>query len=598
MYKNLHYKIILIFVVFTITLMAVIGAILLYGSYHFYNHNFTDQMDAAFDADGTLVAELTDAFDESDWHVRQREVLKAYSSALGISRYRNYFVLDMSGNFLDGSDDALMETLPVTSNIISAMTRKNGTEKEFWTDYIDYAVYLTDGTHEGIVYVRDAQNEARSFSIRIFEITLQALFFGLAIAVVLSFFLAKAITAPIRNLTEGAQKISQGEFEEEIHVDSEDEIGILTEAFNHMKGVLKDTLDEISGERQKFETLFLYLNEAVLAFDANGKLIHINKTAKALFSAEQEASDEPFTFSRMIKALQIDYREVSDRYKENCNYMMRDVIYGEKALDITFAEFKYIEKEGEKAGIMCVIHDNTSRYELDKSRREFVADVSHELRTPLTSIKGAVETVLEYPTLDQSTRDSFLHMAVEECDRMTRIVSDLLVLSRLDNNRVSWKIESFSPSAFLDHICDVMQVEANNRSHTLTRAYPSEMPQVTGDREKLEQVVINIVSNAMKYTPDGGKIDVSAQAAANGIGVCIADTGAGIPDEDLPRIFERFYRVEKARSSDAGGTGLGLAIAKEILEAHGGEIRIESEVGKGTSVYLYLPYHTILEEGV
>lgn len=180
---------------------------------------------------------------------------------------------------------------------------------------------------------------------------------------------------------------------------------------------------------------------------------------------------------------------------------------------------------------------------------------------------------------------------------MTRIVSDLLVLSRLDNKRIAWKVETFSPAAFLDHLYDVMSVEAKNHSHEFTRKYPAVMPDITGDREKLQQVLINILSNAMKYTPDGGHIDLSAAPAAGGVAVRISDTGIGIPAEDVPRLFERFYRVEKARTSDAGGTGLGLAIAKEIIDAHGGEIRVESEPGRGTSVFVLLPYHSSLENG-
>ena len=599
MYKNLHYKIILIFVVFTITLMTVIGAMLVSGAYSFYNNDFLEDMTDAFSYSGTLVTELNAALEEEENPTeRQKEILRSYSSQLGISKYRNYYILDKNGMFLDGSDARLGAELEKTPNMISAMSGINGTEKQFWTDYIDYAFSLVNGDRACIVYVKDMQNEARSFTAMVFQIALQALFIGLAVAVLLSFFLSKAITSPIGRLTEGAQKIAHGEFENEIENRSDDEIGVLTSAFNHMKNVLKDTLDEITGERQKFETLFIYLNEAVLAFDNAGRLIHINKTACALFHTDGEgmfADGTYLTFPKMIKAFNVDYKEISDQYKKNQNYMVRDVMFDEKALDVNLAEFRYFEKNEEKKGIMCVIHDNTSRYELDKSRREVVADISHELRTPLTGIKGALETVIEYPTLDGEIRDNFLHMAVEECDRMTRIVSDLLVLSRLDNKRTAWKLETFSPNRFLDHIYDVMTAEAKNRSHTFTRNYPENMPEITGDREKLQQVLINVVSNAMKYTADGGKIDISAAPSEKGIAICVSDNGMGIPKEDLSRLFERFYRVEKARSSDAGGSGLGLAIAKEILDAHGGEIRVESAVGKGTNMYIHLPYETLLK---
>lgn len=599
MYKNLHYKIILIFVIFTITLMAVISSILISNSYHFYNNRFLDQMNKAFSPEGTLYGELCDSLSGERYAEKQKEILRSYSSELGISTYRNYYILDMNGNFLDGSDAWLGAELEKTANIISAMTGKNGTEKKFWTEYIDYAVYLegADGT-SGIVYVKDSQDEARSFALVVFEITIQALFISLAVAILLSFFLSKAITSPVQKLTRGVQKVARGEFESEIRAQSSDEIGTLTVAFNNMKNVLKKTLDDITGERQKFETLFMFLNDAVLAFDSNGKLIHINNTAKSLFRTDDDGvymGVAKLSFSKLVKALRIDYKEVSSKYQESRNYVVRDVIYGEKALDITFAEYRYIEKNEEASGIMCVIHDITNRYELDKSRREFVADVSHELRTPLTGIKGALETVIEYPELDSEIRDNFLNMAVEECDRMTRIVSDLLVLSRLDNQKTAWKIETFSPNTFLDHLYDVMSVEAKNRDHTFTRDYPDTMRELTGDREKLQQVMINILSNAMKYTADGGEIRLSASPAARGVEITVSDNGMGIPEDDMPRLFERFYRVEKARTSDAGGTGLGLAIAKEILDAHGGEIVVDSVYGKGTNVRVLIPYETILK---
>ena len=432
----------------------------------------------------------------------------------------------------------------------------------------------------------------------ILQITIQALLIGLAVALVLSFFLARAITSPIQSLTKGVQKIEDGEFENEIRIYSDDEIGILTNAFNHMKDVLKNTLDEITGERQKFETLFMYLNDAVLAFDNGGHMIHVNKTACSLFSLDADGkmkSGESLGFSKMLSDLRIDYKSISEKYKGTRNCTIQDIVFGEKALDITFAEFRYIEKNEEKRGVMCVMHDITERYELDKSRREFVANVSHELRTPLTGIKGAVETVLEYPTLNAEIRDQFLGMAVEECDRMTRIVSDLLTLSRFDNDGMVWKLESFEATGFLDRVYDIMRTEAKNRNHTFVKDYPQNLPMLTGDKEKLQQVLINILSNAMKYTEQGGHISIEAHEEPNGVAVCVADNGIGVPKEDIPRLFERFYCVEKARSSESGGTGLGLAIAKEIIDAHGGEIAIESEIGSGTRVRILFPYETLLK---
>lgn len=598
MYKNLQFKIVVIFVVFTIAVITSVGGIMLHRTVNFYDDEFMSQMRETFGEGSNLVIELREAFDSEDSYEMQNEILKAYASSIGVDKHRNYYVLDINGNFKEGSDKNLGSELEITPNIVSAMNGEIGAVSGFWSEYIDYAVRVSGNGKSSIIYVKDTQEEVRSFTKMIFIMTIQAMLIALACALLLSFFLARAITEPIRKLTVGAQKIADGEFSEKIDVKGNDEIGALSETFSNMKDVLKNTLDEISGERQKFETLFLYLKDAVVAFNKEGKLMHINKMAKRLFGFLSPESDDymkDFNFSSMINVLQINYREVSVKYKENKNYVVNDVMYDGKALDVTFAEFKYAEHGETMRGIMCLIHDVTGRYELDKSRREFVADVSHELRTPLTGIKGAVETVLENPTLDEDTKNNFLEMAIEECDRMTRLVGDLLVLSRLDNKKTSWKIETFDAERFIEHIYDVMSVSAKERAQTLTMKCESDIPDVTADKEKLQQVIINIVSNAIKYTPKGGNVAITAKNSGEFFLISVSDNGIGIPKDDLPRIFERFYRVEKSRTSDAGGTGLGLAIAKEIIDAHGGDIKIDSEIGRGTHVDVFIPYKTKLE---
>ncbi|MBE6537923.1 MAG: cell wall metabolism sensor histidine kinase WalK [Ruminococcaceae bacterium] len=247
-------------------------------------------------------------------------------------------------------------------------------------------------------------------------------------------------------------------------------------------------------------------------------------------------------------------------------------------------------------GVITVIHDVTSRYELEKARREFVANVSHELRTPLTSIKGACETVLEHPELPDEIRTKLLQMTVSESNRMTGIVKDLLTLSRLDNKRTKWEIVEYDINDSLRHLCEVMNVDAATHDHKLVLQADDTLPRITADKNRIDQVIVNIISNAIKYTPDGGTIVVgSSMADKDNVLVKIMDNGLGIPEKDLPRIFERFYRVEKARTSDTGGTGLGLAIAKELIEAHGGTIKIQSKLNVGTIVDITLPVRTKLE---
>ena len=227
---------------------------------------------------------------------------------------------------------------------------------------------------------------------------------------------------------------------------------------------------------------------------------------------------------------------------------------------------------------------------LRKKQSEFVANVSHELRTPLTSIKGACETIRDNPDMDDETRDFFLDMALNESDRMTRIVSDLLVLSRLDNKKTQWKVETFDLCQSVQRILYAMNSTILEHNHKVSFSQEDNaIPNLTADRERIEQVVINLISNAIKYTPDGGKISVVVTSSANTITLQVIDNGIGIPKEDLSHIFERFFRVEKSRTSETGGTGLGLAIAKELIEAHQGTISLDSEYGRGTTVTVTLP---------
>ncbi len=598
MYNSLYFKIILILVIFMVTVMCVIGTVLINSVNSFYMDEFVKQMEQNLSPGSPLTTELRNALSREDFSAEQLKILNTYRGVLGIDDYRNFYILDMDGKFLEGSDSELGRTLQKSANLIAAMRGDPDNTQPLGADFADYALNLeSDEGGECIIYVRDSMEEMQQFTWILFSIILQALMFGLIFAIILAFFLSKAITSPIQNLTKGAKLVAAGEFSHELDIQSNDEIGKLTDTFNHMKETLKNTLEEVSGEHRKLETVFTYLHDGVIAFTEDGKVMHINESVKELLGSKY---DENFTFSRFIELFGIDYNphfdvEYVEREAEGNGYNFSDVMFNKKVLDVNFGNINYMADNTEHNGVLAVIHDETGRYELDKSRREFVANVSHEMRTPLTSIKLACESILSDPEMEADMQKTFLGMAVDECDRMTHIVSDLLVLSRLDNKRTQWSITSFDPRAALSHICDVMRVDADAHSHRLTFKAPSSLPEISADKERIEQVVINIISNAIKYTPDGGEITVSAGKTRDGIEIHVRDTGVGIPADDLPHIFERFYRVEKARTSETGGTGLGLAIAKEIVEAHGGEIAIESEQGVGSVVIIRLPLETKLK---
>ena len=308
----------------------------------------------------------------------------------------------------------------------------------------------------------------------------------------------------------------------------------------------------------------LCLDEMDIPLQRDGKVLRLTSP-----EAEAERSKDGFTF--------------------------RDRIFAGRVFDVSLGVIRYAEGGKMLPGCILIAHDVTGRYELDESRREFVANVSHELRTPLTSIKGATETILSDPEMEEEMRSYFLDMVLSESDRMTRIVSDLLVLSRLDNKRTKWQVESFDMPVSVRRLCEVMRTDLEAHGHKLTCNAEPDLPPVTGDRQRLEQVIINILSNAIKYTPDGGQIDVHLFREGERLVTTVRDNGMGIPEEDIGHLFERFYRVDKARTSDAGGTGLGLAIAKELVEAHGGRISIRSQLNEGTEVRIDLPFETKLK---
>ena len=273
----------------------------------------------------------------------------------------------------------------------------------------------------------------------------------------------------------------------------------------------------------------------------------------------------------------------------------------EAMADGDFSSKIKVESEDEIGILAKTFNDMASQIEamleeLKKAevlRREFVANVSHELRTPLTSIRSYAETISDSHELPQETEEEFLRVIINESDRMTKIVQDLLELSRFDSGNTKLSIEEFSIERSVRDVYAAIALEARKRGHALDLELEWRLPKIKGDRARVEQVLMNIISNALKYTPDGGKIAISSGTLGAEVWIKIEDTGVGIPSDDLGRVFDRFYRVDKARSRESGGTGLGLSIAKEIISKHGGNIEIESAQGAGTSVTVMLPIEGI-----
>ena len=581
MFRSLHMKLVLIMLLLITSLMAVVGAFLMTSVTNFYIDDFYSQMAATFgESNADFVNSLRAEARQDDGVTQLQSMLEAYSGMLGIdSRNRNYYILDgATGEFLAGSDEPGGANLEQTANLLTARNGSVGDESDIAANYMDVAIPISGGENSYIIYIRDNRNTVSSLNGELLLIILQALLIGLLISVLLSFLLSKTMINPIEKLTEGAERVASGDFSEKLEVDSTDEIGILTTTFNDMASVLHSTLEAVENERNKLDTLFLHMTDGVVAYDGSGTLIHCNPAASELLG---RSADE-CVYAELFEPLCPFEKVMSMQRSDSAS---AELTVGERTVELSFAPFS----DEERGGVLVVLHDVTQQRKAEDRRREFVANVSHELRTPLTNVRSYAETIRDAgDELPRELENNFLDIVINESDRMTHIVQDLLTLSRLDSGRSEMSMARFDFGAAIDSVLRSIELEARRHGHELTHDYP-DLPMIMGDRGRIEQVMLNVLGNAVKYTPDGGHIRVTAGTKGEKVWMEVADDGIGIPKADRSRIFERFYRVDKARSRESGGTGLGLSIATEIVQRHHGTLSLVDREGPGTTVRLELP---------
>ena len=348
------------------------------------------------------------------------------------------------------------------------------------------------------------------------------------------------------------------------------------------KTELKDKLSEVSTKKNQIETILLHMTDGSIAFNMSGEIILINPAAKKFLSI----SPEDNTFNDIFKKFEIDINMEKIIYLESWTSTEKRFQVDDRYVKVFFAPFK--NEEDRPDGVIAVIQDITEHVKLDNMQKELVADVSHELKTPITSIMGYADTLLE-GGYDEETQQKFLNVIASESRRMARLVTDLLTLSRYDSNKKKTQKEAFDLGELVKKCQEKLAIEIKKKNHTVNCFVTADVPLVYADKDDIERVVLNIMTNSIKYTQDGGEIKIYVGFVYNDAYIKIFDNGIGIPEEDLSRIFERFYRVDKARTREMGGTGLGLSIAKEILDKNGGSIDIKSKVGEGTEVVIRIP---------
>ena len=440
-----------------------------------------------------------------------------------------------------------------------------------------------------------------------------ALLLGLA-APVSAFFFGLRLQRRFQGLREFIAIVPQRDFPPSLPVWDEDEVGALERGLQQLVSQQYERMHILQGERKKLEVVLQSMAEGVVVIDPIGNIVLYNRAAQELFSLRptEDWRGKPLQALSRHPQLQELLRRVANKRPGD------PPVTGELELDskeqryLAVSTMQICEDGATVSGYVLVFHDLTQLRRLESVRADFVANVSHELRTPLTAIKGYAETLLNGGLKDLDTARRFLAIIDRHSERLTRLIEDLLTFSNLELGKTELRRDEVTLAELVDEVFEVVKDKAERRGVALVQECPAELPVISGDSDRLHQVVMNLVDNAVKYTPRGGKVTVTAKTvhspqskvqSQDGIGsdtqlgeewveVAVVDTGCGIPESEIPRLTQRFYRVDKARSRELGGTGLGLAIVKHIVQAHGGFLRIESQINQGTTVHLFLPLHT------
>ena len=403
------------------------------------------------------------------------------------------------------------------------------------------------------------------------------------ISIIVGIFLSKTVVKPIDKLIKNAEKLTSKEKSK--HIRSRNEIDNLADTFEEMTTKLQENLSEISTQKKQMETILIHMSDGIIAFNMEGKVILINPAATRALSI----MDEETNFETIFENVNLNINMEKIIYLEDWTSSEQKVKVKDKYLNLAFEILK--DEKDRPSGVMVLIQDITEHVKLDNMRKEFVADVSHELKTPITSIMGYADTLLETEH-DKEIETKFLGVISSEAKRMSKLVTDLLSLSRFDNNKTNIVKEEFDLGELAKKCQEKLQIEIDKKQLKVNCLVTANVPPVYAEKDGIERVIINILSNSIKYTNEKGTINIYVGFVYNDAYIKCIDTGMGIPEEDLERIFERFYRVDKARTREMGGTGLGLSIAKEILDRNNGTIDIKSKLNEGTEVVIRIPTKT------
>lgn len=593
-FQTIQVKLIIIYVLLILIAMQLIGIYFI----RTMERSFLDNFTSSVNRQANLLTEfvkpyLTSSQDDAteDGHSRfdnlndvvnnfnktsgaEIQIVDADSFIIGVSS--NHYVLNKKTT--QAEILRALQGFGTNENVIDQNVRKRSIVMPVWDN----------GRVIGAVSVVASMEEQFDTINRINQIFIAGTLIALAFTAVLGIILSTTITNPIKEITKKASAMAEGNFNQVVRIASHDELGQLGHAFNDMTRRLKEALSSNEEEKNKLASILANMSDGVVATDELGKVIVMNRRAKQML----QVKESDVLGIDIAELLNMSKREIGQYVLGENNIAMIELPLDDSDDVLTVrVTFTQIHRRGRGVtGTIIVLQDVTEQEELDRSRREFVANVSHELRTPLTSIKSYLEALDDGAISDPQLSHRFIGVTRNETERMIRLVTDLLHLSRMDSKEATINKEATNIIHMLEDVADRFSFQLKQKKISIAIDVKSVIGPIMLDTDQIDQLLDNLVSNAIKYTPENGSIEITVRKKDDDfIEVSVQDTGVGIAKKDLNRIFERFYRVDKARSRNMGGTGLGLSIAREIVKAHGGTIAIESEPSLGTKVSFTLP---------
>ncbi|MBP8763221.1 MAG: HAMP domain-containing protein [Acetoanaerobium sp.] len=594
MFKSIRYKLIILYFLLVFIAMLIVG-VFITDQFEKYHLNIVKD-NLTYTANNVVRTMIKDVdLIENKDDIQENLIKSTISLGYEISIIEGDSYNIIASTNLDFVDKNAMDVLE--KSVILSSLNNRVTEKDIQSDNAEsYRIkhmafsYKEDQSDnlDYIIYGRASLDSVYRTLSNSTVILLRATVIALLVTIVLGYLMAGSITVPINQLTMKALKMAKGDFRQRVTVKSDDEIGQLGSMFNYLTEKLDTTLLEISSEKSKLNAIIKHMEDGLVAIDGKGQIIHYNPSFLSMLNLrEKDLTDK--SYDKIIDDYSKDLEYGAILQKSISNSSENIIFENNKKRILKASPALFRDEAGRISGAIVVFQDITESQRLEDMRREFVANVSHELKTPITTIKSYSETLLCGALEDKELSKSFVEVIENEADRMSSLVKDLLQLSHMDYEKVVWEMHHLDLREIVTDSVRKLEVHFQNKNQRLNMQISDEAVPIYADRGKIQQVIINLLTNAIKYTPENGNIRISAQVVDKNAIFEVQDSGIGIPKEDIKRIFERFYRVDKGRSRAQGGTGLGLSIAHNIIKQHKGSIKVSSELEKGSIFTVYFP---------